>query len=56
MDEQLGLSVAVSDNGWVDHELFIFFHQTNAVSYRPLPLLLDDHSTHFELKSLELAR
>ena len=29
---------------------------TNAVPYRQLLLLLDGHSTHFEPKSLELAR
>ena len=59
-NEVSGSRFAVSDNGWVDHELFSFFltahFMTNALPYRPLLLLLDGHSTHFEPKSLELAR
>ena len=59
-NEVPGTRFAVSDNGWVDHELFSSFltkhFMDNAVSFRPLLLLLDGHSTHFEPKSLELAR
>ena len=47
-----GSRFAVSENGWVDHELFSFFltehFMTHAVSHRPLLLLLDGHSTNFE--------
>ena len=59
-NEVPGTRFAVSDNGWVNNELFSFFltkhFMENAVSFRPLLLLLDGHSTHFEPKSLELAR
>ena len=59
-NEVTGSCFAVSDNGWVDHELFSFFltkhFMANAVPYRPLLLLLDGHSTHFEPKSLQLAK
>ncbi|XP_065904027.1 uncharacterized protein [Dysidea avara] len=58
-NEVPGSRFAVSDNGWVDHELFSFFltkHiMTHAVSHCPLLLLLDGHSTHFEPRSLEFA-
>ena len=58
-NEVSGTRFAVSENGWVD-QLFSFFltklFMDNAVSFRPLLLLLDGHSTHFEPKSLELAR
>jgi len=50
----------VSENGWIDHELFFYFHTkhfvTNAISHRPLLLLLDGHSTHFEPQTLEFAK
>ena len=59
-NEVSGSRYGVSDNGWVDHKLFSSFLTehfiTNAVSYRPLLLLLDGHSTHFEPKSLDLAK
>ena len=59
-NEVSGSRYGVSDNGWVDHQLFSSFliehFITNAVSYRPLLLLLDGHSTHFEPKSLDLAK
>ena len=51
-----------SESGWVDHDLFFYFIQkhflAHAVSYRPLMLLLDDHSTHghCDLTSLKFAR
>ena len=51
-----GSCFTVSENGWVDHELFSFFltkhFMTHAVS---LLLLLDGSSTHFETRSLEFA-
>ena len=59
-NEVSGSRFAVSDNGWVDHELFSFFliehFMVNAVPHRPLLLLLDGHSTHFEPKSLQVAK
>ena len=59
-NEGNGSRFAVSDNSWVDHELFYSFLQkhflTNAVSHRPLMLLLDDHSTHCDLTSFKFAR
>ena len=55
-NEVPGSRFAVSENGWVDHELFSFFltehFMTHAVSHRPL---LDGHSTHFEPWSLEFS-
>lgn len=55
-----GSRFAVSDNGWIDHELFSSFltehFMVNAVPHRPLLLLLDGHSTHFEPKSLQMAK
>ena len=43
-----GTHFTVSENGWVDHELFSFFltkhFMTHAVSHNPLLLLLDGHS------------
>ena len=58
--EVSGSRFAVSDNGWVDHELFSYFLTEhliqNAVPHRPLLLLLDGHSTHFEPKSLQVAK
>ena len=54
-----GSHFAVSENGWVNHELFSFFltehFMTHVVSHHPLLLLLDGHSTHFEPRSLEFA-
>ena len=59
-NEVSGSRFAVSDNGWVDHDLFSFFLTEhfieNAVPRRPLLLLLDGHSTHFEPKSLQVAK
>ena len=59
-NEVSGSRFAVSDNGWVDHELFSFFltehFMANAVPHHPLLLLLDGHSTHFEPKSLQIAK
>lgn len=59
-DEVSGSRYAVSDNGWVDQELFFFWLQehflSNAVSRRPLLLLLDGHSSHFEPNTIDHAR
>ena len=59
-NEVPGSRFAVSDKGWIDQGLFFYFltehFMTNAVSHRPLLLLLDGHSTHFEPKSLQFAR
>ena len=60
INEVSGSCFAVNDNGWVDHDLFSFFLTEhfieNAVPRRPLLLLLDGHSTHFEPKSLQVAK
>jgi len=59
-NEVNGSRFAVSDNGWIDQELFYFFLTkhfiSNAVSHRPLLLLLDGHSTHFDPQSIEFAK
>ena len=59
-NEVPGTRFAVSDKGWIDQELFNFFltehFMANAVSHRPILLLLDGHSTHFELRSLQFAK
>ena len=56
-NEVNGSRFAVSD---MDHELFYCFLQkhflTNAVSHRPLMLLLDGHSSNCDLTSLKFAR
>ena len=45
---------AVSDNGWLDHELFSYFLTENfmedAVPHHPLLLLLDHHCTNLSNK------
>ena len=60
VDEVNGSRFAVSDNGWVDQELFNFWLTNhflpNASSRRPLLLLLDGHSSHFEPYSIQFAR
>ena len=59
-DEVVGSRYAVSDNGWITQELFFYWLEKhflqNAVAYRPILLLLDGHSSHFELKTIQLAR
>lgn len=59
-NEVNGSRFAVSDNGWVDKELFNFWltdhFLPNAASRRPLLLLLDGHSSHFEPYSIQFAR
>lgn len=55
-----GSRYAVSDKGWVDQELFYLWLKEhfleNAVSRRPLLLLLDGHSSHFEPQSIQFAK
>ena len=59
-DEVPGSRYAVSDKGWIDQELFNFWLKehflTNAVSQRPLLLLLDGHSSHFEPHTIQVAK
>ncbi len=59
-DEVSGTRYAVSDNGWIDQELFHYWLDehflSNATPHRPLMLLLDGHSSHFEPTSIEYAR
>ena len=59
-DEVIGSRYRVSDKGWVDQGLFYSWLKNhflpNAASHRPLLLLLDGHSSHFEPKSIEFAR
>ena len=58
--EVSGSRYAVSHKGWVDQELFYCWLKDhlllNAVSQRPLLLLLDGHSSHFEPNSIQFAR
>ena len=58
-DEIPGSHYAMSDKGWVDQELFYFWLKEhfipNAVSERPLLLILDGHSSHFEPTSIQYA-
>jgi len=59
-NEVNGTRYAVSDKGWADQELFYFWLKDhflpNAVSRRPLFLLLDGHSSHFEPKTIQFAK
>ena len=53
-----GTIYGMSDKGWTDQELFIFWLKhflSHAVPARPLLLLLDGHSSHFELSTIQLA-
>ena len=51
---------AVSDNGWIDQELFHYWMTdrflTHAFASRPLRLLLDGHSSHFRLDTIQFAK
>ena len=55
-DEVAGSRYAVSDNGWIDQELFHYWltdhFLAHAVASRQLLLLLDGHSSHFEPETL----
>lgn len=59
-DEVVGTSYGLSDNGWVDSELFKGWLDehfiVNAVGARPILLLLDGHSSHFQPDLIEYAR
>ena len=59
-NEVPGTKYGLSDNGWINTELFegwvceLFIH--NAVPGRPLLLLLDGHSTHYQPDVVKFAR
>ena len=59
-DEVPGSRFAVSDNGWIDQDLFHFWltehFLTHAVASRPLLLLLDGHSSHFKPDTIRFAK
>ena len=59
-DEVPGSRYAVSDKGWIDQKLFYSWLKDHflpsAASHRPLLLLLDGHSSHFEPQSIEFAK
>ena len=60
LNEVSGSRYGVSDKGWVDQELFYYWLKdhflANAASRRPLLLLLDGHSSHFKLQSIQFAK
>ena len=55
-----GTTYGLSDNGWINTELFEAWMSEHflqhAVSARPLLLLLDGHSTHYQPQLLRLAK
>ena len=55
-----GTTYGLSDNGWINSELFEAWLSEHflqhAVSARPLLLLLDGHSTHYQPQLLRLAK
>ena len=55
-----GTFYGMSDKGWTDQELFSHWLKDHFLRYavpgRPLLLLLDGHSSHYEPASIELAR
>ena len=55
-----GSRYAVSNKGWVDQELFCYWLKVhfipNIISHRPLLLLLDGHSPHFEPNTIQHAQ
>ena len=59
-DSIAGSRYAVSDKGWIDQEFFFFWFKehflTHAVNRRPLLLLLDGHSSHFEPATIKFAK
>lgn len=59
-DEVPGSRFAVSDNGWIDQDLFHFWlteqFLVHAVASRPLLLLLDGHSSHFKPETIRFAK
>ena len=59
-NEVPGTTYGLSDSGWMDMELFkswFFKHFLNhACSNRPILLLLDGHSSHYNLEAINLAK
>ena len=59
-DEVVGSRYAISDKGWIDQEPFHYWLRdhflANAVAARPLLLLLDGHSSHYEPATINLAK
>ena len=59
-NEVPGTTYGLSENGWIDMELFKlwFFNHflCHAGASRPLLLLLDGHSSHYNLEAITLAR
>ena len=59
-EEVPGTTYGLSDSGWIDMLLFKkwFFHHflNHAGPNRPLLLLLDGHSSHYNLEAVEIAR
>jgi len=54
-----GTIYGMSERGWTDQELFLFWlkhFQNYANPGCPLLLFLDGHSSHFELDTIELAK
>ena len=56
----MGTSYGLSDNGWVDSELIkgwlVEHFIGNAVGARPVLLLMDGHSSHFQPDIIQFAR
>ena len=59
-NEVPGSMYGSSDNGWINTDLFeSWFYELflpNAVKNRPLLLLLDGHSTHYQPEIIKLAK
>jgi hypothetical protein len=58
-DEVPGTKYGLSSNGWINTDLFEAWfveHFENAVSARPLFILLDGHSTHYQPQVTRHAR
>ena len=59
-DEISGTKYGLSEKGWITIELFegwlVKHFLQHAVSRRPLLLLLDGHSTHYQPEVIQLAR
>jgi len=59
-EEVPGTTYGLSDNGWIDMELFKqWFYRhflRHAGASRPLLLLFDGHSSHYNIEAISLAR
>ena len=59
-EEVPGTTYGLSDNGWIDMELFKQWFQRHFLRHagasRPLLLLLDGHSSHYNIEAISLAR